>query len=79
MSGPRHKATVAKDMAISLVRPLLYFVLRELLQSIQKLENKFKNTISNYFPQSLFMHVYTCSCIEGKKKMEACMHLGNLI
>lgn len=29
MSGPRHKETVAKGMAISLVRPLLYFVPRK--------------------------------------------------
>lgn len=63
MSGPRHKATVAKYMAISLVRPRLYFVLRKLLQSIQKLVNKFKNTIPNYFPQSLFIHVCIYICI----------------
>lgn len=64
MLGPKHKASLAKDVAISLVRPLLYFVLgKNYYNPSKKLVNKLKKTIPNYFP-----HVHICSCIKAKKK-----------
>lgn len=56
MSGPRHKATVAKDMAISLVRPLLYFVPRE------SYCNPSKNWKINLKTQFQIIFLSHCSC-----------------